>query len=385
MRYLPEWLVESVLRDPYSMVPRVEWSIDHQNWNPLRVVSGSHTEDATSQTRWTTQGTFVSDYPVSELGIHPFGCRLRVFMDVTTVRNRYSIPFGQYVVTKVSESDSKTFTVSGSSFEQEVIESVFVQPRRIPDTQFETYRKQCETLITEAVPDARFIWQPGLKRTDGTIPRAFYDGNRWDVVDGDSNADSIMNALGGRAFCDWGGVFVFAPVPSLSLQHPVWSVQEGDGGAKISRTADLDRTGIHNFLTVAGDSYTGDGVGPAFAWDTDPNSITYAGPDPVNRPGVGTGPYGLKAVKYTNPLISTDHQAQQVATARIGDYLGFRREVSFESRFHPGLLADDVVTVEDNNGRLTPFMLDSITYNWGSATVSCNTRSTKAGDLSNAV
>lgn len=378
MRNLPEWLVEAMLSDPYQMTPRVEWTIDRFTWNPLRVISGSHTEDANSQTRWTMTGTFAADYPIGELGIHPYGCRLKVWMDVRTVRNTYSIPYGYYIVTKVTQTDD-TISINGASFEQEVIESEFAKPRRIPDKRYTTYQQQIETLIREAVDDARFVWHPGLNLPVGSIPRSFYDGFRWSVIDGMDTDDSLMNAMGGEAYCDFSGAFNFAPIPSIKAP-PVWTVNDGD--ARISATADLDRTGIHNLLTVAADTYTGDGAGPAFAWDDDPNSVTYAGPDPVNRPGVGAGPYGLKPVKYTNTLINSDGMAQQVANARINNYLGFRREVSFDSRFHPGVQAEDVVAVPDAEGRLASYFLDSITHSWGDASVSCVTRSTKAGDLS---
>lgn len=381
MRYLPEWLVKSVLSDPFSMQPRVEWSIDKVTWHPLRVLSGSHSEDATSQTRWTMSGTFARDYPVSELGIHPYGCRLRVWMDIKVLHNSYSIQFGEYVITKVSETDEQ-ISISGASLEEEIIESEFSKPRRIPDKQYTTFRTQAETLIREAVPDARFVWHDDLKVPNTRIPRAFYDTTRWAVIDGDGTADSIMNALGGVCYCDFSGAFNFAAIPRLD-KPPVWTVKSGD--VKISSAADLDREGIKNVLTVAADSYTGDGAGPAFAWDDDPNSITYAGPDPINNPGVGAGPYGVKAVKYTNSLINSDGMAAQVANSRINDYLGFRKSVSFDAKFHPGLQCGDVVAVENAEGRLEPYMLDSIGYSWGDATVTCQTRSTKAGDLSNAV
>lgn len=378
MRHLPKWLTDSILSDPYSMTPRVEWSIDKSTWRPLRVISGSHTEDSQSQTRWAMSAVVMPDYPVSDLGIHPYGCRVRVFMDIRTIQNTFSLQYGEYVITKVTHVD-ENITITGNSFEQEVIEAEFAQPRRIPDRRGTSYKDQAETLIREAVPDARFIWSPKLNLTDEKIPRAFYDGNRWQVVDGDDQADSLMNALGAQCYCDYSGAFNFAPIAPVQTP-PVWTV--ASNGVKVGATADLDRTGIHNLLTVAADTYTGDGAGPAFAWDSNPNSVTYAGPDPLHRPGEGAGPYGLKPVKYTNTLINSDAMAQQVATARINNYLGFRRDVAFEAVFHPGLEAEDVVAVETPDGRLATYILDSITYTWGDSTVSCQTRSTKAGDLS---
>lgn len=377
MRKLPDWLVEGMLSDPYAMVPRVEWSIDRKTWHPLRPVSGTTTQDASSQTRWSFNGIFMPDYPVNETGIHPFGCRARVFFDIRVNRNTYSLPMGQYSITQASR-DNDTISLTGLSFETEVIDSEFAKPRRIPDRRFTSYREQTETLITEAISDARFYWDPTLKLTGETIPRSFYDGSRWTVIDGDNQAGSMMGALGAVAYCDYSGAFNFAPIPSIT-GNAVWKVTEGNG-VKISSSASLDRTSVYNFLTVASDDYTGDGAGPGFAWDNDPNSVTYAGPDPINLPGVGAGPYGVKVYKYTNSLINSDFQATYVANAMLHNYLGFRQAISFDSKFHPGLLADDVLAVDDAEGRISLHLIESISYTWGEPSISCITRSLKTGE-----
>ncbi len=52
MRDLPDWLVEGVLNDPFSVRTLVDWTIDRKTWYPLRPLSGTTTEDANSQTRW---------------------------------------------------------------------------------------------------------------------------------------------------------------------------------------------------------------------------------------------------------------------------------------------------------------------------------------------
>jgi hypothetical protein len=381
MRNLPDWLVNGMLKDTYSMIPRVEWTIDRKTWHPLRPISGSTTQDAGSQTRWAFNGTFMPDYPVNETGIHPFGCRARIFFDITVNGRKYALPMGHYSITKATR-DNDTIGLTGLSFETEVIDSEFAKPRRIPDRRYMSYRAQTEVLIREAVPDARFNWDPALSLSEGEIPRAFFDNSRWTVIDGDNQAGSMMGALGGVAYCDYSGAFNFVPLPKLNGKA-AWRVTEGNG-VKVSSAADLDRTGVYNVLTVASDDYTGDGAGPGHAWDDDPNSITYAGPDPINSPGVGAGPYGVKVLKYTNSLINTDFQAIQVAQSMIHNYLGLRQEISFDSKFHPGLLVDDIVAVDNADGRISLHLLESITHTWGETTVSCTTRSMKTG-RSNAI
>lgn len=373
MQPLPSWLTAS-LATPYQLIPKITWSPDWETWLPLRPLSGSHGQSRTQQVRWTFNGTFARDYPVGENGLHPYGCRVRITLGIKVLQQPvFWINQGVYTVTSVEESEA-SIALNGSSFEQDVIETEFLRTRRIPDRRNQSYRSVAETLIREAVPDAHFLWDERLFSSE-PCPVAYLTTGRWTTVDGTDDAASIMGALGGEAFCDHSGGFRFVPTPTLD-DPPVWRIAKGN--ALVSRTRSFDRQDVFNVVSVTADSSDGTkSVGPVFAWDADPSSITFAGPDPVHRPGQGVGKFGLKPFAYTNTLIHNEVQGAIAAKAQLANKLGLHYGVSFTARYHPGLEAGDVVESEMDDGRVERYLLDSVSYTWGAADMNCEVRSPK--------
>lgn len=371
MMTTPPWLTAS-LEGPYTLIPRIEWSADWVTWQPLRALSGNHSQDRTRQTRWQMSGVFMNDYKTGPGGIHPFGPRLRIWLGVKTLRNPvWWLPQGVYTI-ETANADENAVTITGSSLEIEVSNSDFVKPRRIPDRRAESYRSQAETLILEAVPDARFYWDDRLGYHD-LIPSGYFTSGRWTLVDGADGDISIMGALGGEAYCDAGGGFRFAPVPTLD-DPPVWTV--APGGSKVTALRNYDRDGVFNVVGAGGSSADGSTTyGPVWAWDDDPTSITYAGPDPVRRPGVGAGTYGVKPTTYTSPLIGSDRQAGVAARAQLSNTLGLHYSVNLTAHYNPALEAGDIIDLEKDDGTSERHLMDTVGYTWGSASFQCVGRS----------
>jgi hypothetical protein len=373
MQSLPTWLVAS-LNDPYQLIPKIEWSPDWTTWYPLRPLSGSHTQDRTQQTRWSFSGTFAKDYKVGETGIHPYGPRARIRLGIKTIRNPvFWIPQGLYSITSAQE-DEDSIQISGSSFEVDVQQADFVKTRRVPDKQFTNYRQQTEILIREAVPDARFNWDERLYVLD-PVPTGFFTSGRWNLIDGPDDAPSIMGALGGEAYCDANGGFRFVPVPTLQ-DAPVWRVAKG--GAMVGVSRSFDRDDVFNVVAASGDSADGKtSVGPVYAWDNEPTSITYAGSNPVLRPGVEAGKFGVKPFLYTNSLIGNEAQAGIAARAQLANKLGLHYSLALTARFNPAVEAGDVIEAENYDDRIERHLLDAISYQWGAAEMTCAVRSPK--------
>lgn len=373
MQYLPTWLIAS-LNDPFQLIPRIEWSPDWDTWYPLRPLSGSHSQNRTQQARWQFAGTFAKDYTVGERGIHPYGPRARISLGIKTIRNPvFWIKQGIYSITTAEESED-AIGIAGNSFEIDVQQADFIKTRRIPDRQYWTYRQQAEQLIREAVPDARFYWDARLNYTD-PVPVGFFTTGRWTLIDGSDGDISIMGALGGEAFCDSAGGFHFRSVPTLA-DAPVWRVAKG--GALVSVGRSLDRDDVFNVVGAMGDSASGKAsVGPVYAWDNEPTSITYAGPNPILRPGIGASKFGVKPFIYTNSLIDSSAQAGIAARAQLANKLGLHYGLKLTARFHPGAEAGDVIEVETYEGDIERHLLDGIVYNWGAAEMTCEVRSPK--------
>jgi hypothetical protein len=278
-----------------------------------------------------------------------------------------------YSVTSVTESFNN-LGIAGSSFEQDVIESTFPVVRNLPDSRWMTYRRQAEKLITEAVPDARFVWDPRLSM-DASMVELTVDSDRWSVVHGQANDASVATALGADALCDASGAFAFVPRPSLA-NSPVWTVSE-DTQTKIASSAAYDRQGVYNLVVVTGTPADGGAtIGPVIVWDDDPNSPTYAGPNPLKHPEQA-GRFGVKPFRYDSPLIVSERQAWQVGHALMADLIGEAKTVAFTGRFHPCQEAGDVVLITRFDGRLENHLVDSISYSWATGAASYTTRSTK--------
>jgi hypothetical protein len=373
MQTLPTWLIAS-LNDPFQLIPRIEWSADWSTWLPLRPLSGSHGQNRTQQTRWQFSGTFAKDYLIGERGIHPYGPRARIRLGIKTVRNPvFWIDQGVYSITAVDE-DEDSIGVSGNSFEVDVQQADFLKTRRVPDKQFWSYRQQTEKLIREAVPDARFYWDKRLNYTD-PIPTGFFTTGRWTLIDGADTDVSVMGALGGEAYCDAHGGFQFVPIPSLA-NAPVWRVAKG--GALVGVSRSFDRDDVFNVVGAMGDAADGSkSVGPVYAWDKEPTSITYAGTNPVLQPGVNAGKFGVKPFIYTNSLIDNEPQAGIAARAQLANKLGLHYSLALSARFNPAVEAGDVIEVENYDGEIERHLLDGISYTWGAAEMACEVRSPK--------
>jgi hypothetical protein len=373
MQDLPTWLVAS-LNDPFRLIPKIEWSPDWKTWLPLRPLSGSHSQSRTRQARWEFSGTFAKDYPTGERGIHPYGPRLRIRLGIKTIRNPvFWIPQGVYTLLTVEEAED-SIGLGGSSLEIDVMQSEFVRTRRVPDRRYMTYREQAEVLIKEAVPDARFYWDPRLNYRE-RMPVGFFDSDRWGIIDGNDDDPSIMGALGGEAYCDAFGGFRFRAVPTL-VDPPVWRVAKG--GALVTQTRALDRDEVYNVVAAMGDSADGsESFGPVYAWDSDPTSLTYAGPNPVLRPGQGASRFGVRPFVYTNSLINSDAQAGVAARAQLANRLGLHLGLALTTRFNPAVEAGDVIEAEDFEGRVDRYLLDGLTYTWGAASMTAEVRSPK--------
>lgn len=359
---------------PLRISPIVEWSPGRGSpWYPLQPLSGSHTQDRTSQTRWTFTGAFAKTVPVGEGGLHPYGCRARISVSVSLLRSSPEIiPAGQYVITAATETRT-SIQLTGASYEQDVIDSILPVPRTLPEGFGYTFRTQAEKLITEAVPDAYFAWDDRLAY-DRAMPQLQADSDRWGTISGKQDASSITGALGAEAYCNAFGAFTFAPVPTFT-DAPVWQIR--DGQALIEPSAAYDRDNVRNLVVVTGSP--GDGsvaVGPAYAWDNEPTSLTYAGPDPLHSPALA-GPYGVKPVRYDSPLVTDDYQAYTAAKALLSDYIGLHKTVAFITRYHPCLEAGDVTAVERLDHRMEPHLLDTIAYDWATGKATCAARTTK--------
>ncbi|MFF2651465.1 phage tail protein [Streptomyces sp. NPDC058045] len=357
---------------------RAEWSNDGgQTWAPCRFGAGNVTPDRTAEVRYSAAVELL-DAPRGRDGINSISTRIRLHQGLGTPRrDTVWIPAGVYVI------DRLTRTRLGVSLDLLGLEEIvrgdsFPVARTVgPDT-----AKVCaEQLVAESLPGQAIAWRAGVD-PQLTLPAVVVDQDRWAALSGgDDSAGAstgIAPAVAAEVYLDARGVPTFAPVPSLT-DPVVWRIPRGLATAEPAYEESTDN--LINLWSVTGDA--GDGstpVGPVYAWDDDPNSLTYAGPDPVSDPSaparLGLRGVRVRSARYSSALITTATQGQDVANAQLADSLGVQSTLSFTAVCNPALEPGDVVELEITDGVWERHLIDSCPYTLGGVSMTCQTRTT---------
>lgn len=359
-----------------------EWSNDGgTTWTRCGLLAGSATvtADRTSETRYSAQAQ-LTDVAEGRHGINSITTNVRLWQGVQLPRrDPVWFPAGRYSVSRTSASLTGV-SVELNGLEDDLREATFPVARTVGPG---TARVLVEQLVAEALPGVPVAWRSGVA-PDTTIPQIVASEDRWAVLssgtDSTGTSTGIAAALAGEIWADARGVITVGPVPTLS-DPTVWVIGRGIGGALVQPQPETTRDGLANVWAVTGDG--GDGspaVGPAFAWDDDPNSLTYAGPDPIGDPlapqRLGLNGVRVRVQRYSSSVITSSGQAAQVAMAKLADSLGVQASLSLTSVCNPALEPGDVVEVEVKSGVWQRHILDSISYTLGAVAMSCKTRTT---------
>ncbi|MGW1587327.1 phage tail protein [Streptomyces sp. NPDC002386] len=375
---VPDAVHRAVL-GPARRPRRAEWSNDGgQTWRAVDV--GGNPEiraDRSAECRYSTSCELIG-VQLGRDGINTEATRVRLWQGIAGPRmDTVWIPAGVYVVDGAERSRLGA-TVDLLGLEDVLRGARFPQARTIgPDTA----GNLVDPLVAEALPGAVVSWRAGADRSTA-VPQIVVDEDRWQALSGGTDtsgtATGIAAALAAEVYCDARGVPTMAPTPTLD-DPVVWRIPYGVALVKPAEKQSAE--GLVNLWVISGDG--GDGsptVGPVYAWDDDPNSLTYAGPDPVNDPlapqRLGLPWVRLRVERYSSPLITTEAQAFDVGQSRLADSLGVQSSLSFTAVCHPALEPGDVVEVEVRPGEWQRHIVDSLSYSLGGASMSCTTRTT---------
>ncbi|MFJ8883600.1 phage tail protein [Streptomyces sp. NPDC102402] len=358
---------------------RAAWSNDSgQTWVPVpRLAAAEVRPDRTAECRYSGTADLIG-VPLGPSGVNSVITQVRLWQGLQGPRMDVEwIPAGVYVI------DQLTRTRHGATVEllgrEDAIRSAQLPvPRTVgPDSA----QALAEVLIGEALPGVPVAWLPGA--TPGTgVPAFVVEEDRWGALSGGTDTTGvgtgIAAALGADVYADADGVMTFAPVPTLA-DPVVWRIPYGV--ALVEPAEQETAEGLVNLWAISGDGGDGaEAVGPVYVWDDDPNSLTYAGPDPVADPLApqrdGLTGVRIRSERYASALITDIGQAYDVGRARLADSLGIQASLSFTSACNPMLEPGDVVEVEVRPGEWQRHIIDSCPYSLGSATQSCTTRTT---------
>ncbi|MGW7248813.1 phage tail protein [Streptomyces decoyicus] len=357
---------------------RAEWSNDGgRTWVEAQCGEAKVTPDRNAECRYSGSAELVG-VPIGRDGINSVATQVRLWQGIAGPRmDAEWIPAGVYVVDRVRRTRLGA-TVELLGLEDAIRSASFPTTRTIgPDTAAGIV----PTLVGEALPNAPISWRRGVDK--GTpVPRFVVDEDRWQALstgtDSSGAKTGIAAALGGEIFADARGVITLAPVPTLA-DLVVWRIPYGV--AMVEPAEEQSAEGLVNVWAISGDG--GDGApaaGPVYVYDDDPNSITYAGPDPIDDPlapqRLGLTSVRLRVERYSSPLITSEGQAHAVGRAKLADSLGVQSSLSFTAVCHPGLEPGDVVDVEVRPGEWQRHIIDSCPYELGAASMSCTTRTT---------
>lgn len=374
---LPHRFSLTALRQAIKRPVAADWSNDGgQSWSAMTVSSGTITADRTADVRYAASLVVTGTLYGGRAGINSISTLVRIRQGIQVPRTDVEwIPAGTYTV------DTPTRTRTGVSMSLLGLEDVirgaqFPSPRTVgPDSA----RSVVSTLVGEALPTTPIGWRPGVD--PGTsIPAFVVDADRWAALstgtDSAGATTGIAQALAGEIWCDARGVMVVGPVPTLD-DPVVWTIPYGTAVVEASPQQTSD--GVYNLWAVTGDSGSGAAtIGPAYAWDSDPNSLTYAGPDPVNDPlapqRLGLPWVRVRTNRVSSALATTQQQADAMAQAGLAGSLGIQASLSFSAVCHPALEPGDVVVVEVEPGLWETHIIDSLSYSLGGASMTCTTR-----------
>lgn len=355
---------------------RAEWSNDGGlTWTPVKFGSGNVTPDRTAEVRYAASVELL-DAPRGRSGINSVSTEIRLFQGIKVPRLDVEwIPAGRYTIDRLRR------TRLGVSLDllgrEDIVRGAeFPIARTVgPDS-----AQSCaEQLLGEALPGAPVAWKTGVK-ADTLMPAFVVDEDRWAAVSGGTDTSGtstgIAASLGAEVFCDARGIPTFAPVPTLD-DPVVWQIPLGLVTSQPSEEETAED--LKNLWAVSGDSGSGGSVvGPVFLWDDDPDSLTYAGPDPVNDPmapaRLGLPQVRVRTGRYSSALITGLDQARDVAAAKLADSLGVQASLSFTAVCNPALEAGDVVLAEVAAGVWEKHLVDSCPYTLGGVTQTCQTR-----------
>lgn len=321
------------------------------------VIEASFSADRGSKARWTADATLALQ-PWEATEIDAKVCRFRLWQGLDILPDQEMTQRGEYRVEAVTRSEMGTVKISGTSLEAYVIDARFITPRTPPYGS--STISHIQTLISEAVPDARFVLRNTRnKPVQATAP---WEKERWDAV------DALARSIDTEVYCDHTGAFVIGDAPSI-LNSPVYIFDEGPGGVLVSREEGETRDRVYNAVSVSASS-TDPNVTPVWGWayDDDPRSPTY-----------WFGAFGQVPRFYGSQYFTTVEQCTNYARALLAESLAENRTLKFSGLQLDFLEPGDVAGVRGYDDTVTSHMLQSLSGTLGSANeLSAETLSAKS-------
>jgi Domain of unknown function (DUF5047) len=187
------------------------------------------------------------------------------------------------------------------------------------------YEEIIMDLVLDVYPDAEFDFD--------NAPGSLFI-SRKHIVERDRYAfiKELATARGKVVYFDHRGFFVSKDLPDVST--PVFTVDHGAYGVKISESREMSREQIYNGVVAFNDGADNNKPVRALIVNADPASKTY-----------WYGPFGKIPRFFFSPFINTQVQAASAATKILKDALGLPYRIDLSMVPNPGLEVRDPIKI----------------------------------------
>jgi len=245
------------------------------------------------------------------------------------------VPLGRMEIDQpsIAYSPGRNLVVSAGDYRTRVEAAEFLTPAI---TQFGTLiASQIVAFLQDVLPGVTI-----LDRVTSTyyIGAKIYDTDRAGAI------DEMAAAIGAEVVFDGDGNAVVRPVPQLAATTS-WTVDAGQG-VMLDASRQRSVSTAKNVVVVTSSATNGAPLfDPVYVWDNNPDSPTYAGPDPVNNPAAA-GPFGIRVERLSSTAITDPQQALQAGQARLAQVAGRPTSLTLQSVVNPGLEDGDTIAVQ---------------------------------------
>ncbi|MCW7941699.1 peptidase [Streptomyces hygroscopicus] len=323
----------------------------------LQHTGGSVTADRGQATRRTcsvtlADTTLIPRTPADRLSV--YGAQLRISRGLYISGSPQMVPIGMFRIDSVDgDPDVGPVTISGSGFEAFIQDDAFTAPRTV--TSATSAVAGITALIRDTLPNATVV----SRVTDTSIGTRTWDrqADRWAAI------QEVAIALGAEVYADANGDFVISALATPSASNVVWEVAAKEGGAYVSASRGMSRSGVINSWTAYGENST-DNTPPVQATveDTDSTSPTHV-----------SGPFGRVRGFYSSPTLTTTGACTSAATAKLALSLKPNAKCDLTAIPNPLLEPGDVIRVVYPDGVRELHQIQSLTIQLDTAAMSITT------------
>lgn len=297
----------------------------------IRILDGDVRLDATADVRSTVDLTTDGNRAWDPHGLlNPYGPEVWIRRGVELGVGREWVSLGYHKVYAVDQDNTPDgpIRITARDRMSGLVDADMLAPRQFKRTQ--SVRQMVESLVLEVYPTASIAYDfdPDAAKLNRTI---LVEERRYEAL------RDLARSLGKILYYDHAGILQLRDAPAPLT--PVLEVAPGRGGVLVSMSRSLSREGVYNAVVAVGEA--GDSKAPAraVARDMNPASPTY-----------WNGPYGKVPRLYSSPLITSNAQAGQAATALLRSVVGFPHAVDFSAVPNPALEPLDQVRVRYRDG-----------------------------------